>query len=140
MLTDSTSSSLGIPPLFCPSSIHFRFSHQPSKDRVLPLFCICTAWSTLESPAVTEVPSATVIKVNKSVTRRDSCCHLKRFSFGAGFSEIRIDSKADFLLLLPVRGYIKIKTQTLDCIESCENQNSIALQCLWTLFLMLRQT
>lgn len=59
---------------------------------------------------MTKVPNATVIKVNRSITRRGSCCHLKRFSFGAGFSEIRIGSKAPFLLLLPVGVYIKIKT------------------------------
>lgn len=127
MLTDSAASSLGIPPLFCLSSIHFRFSYQPSKDRVLPLFCVCTAWSTVESPAVTKVPSATVIKVNRSVTRRGSCCLLKRFSFGAGFSEIKIASKAPLLLLLPVGVYIKIKTQTLDCIGSHENWSSIVI-------------
>ena len=111
ILTDSAASSLGIPSLFCPSSIHFRFSYQPSKDRVLPLFCVCTPWSTVESPAVTEVPNTTMIKVNRSVTRRGSCCHLKRFSFGAGFSEIRIGSKGPLLLLLPAGVYIKIKTQ-----------------------------
>lgn len=60
---------------------------------------------------MTEVPNATVIKVSRSVTRRGSCCHLKRFSFGAGFSEIRIGSKAPLLLLLPVGVYIKIETQ-----------------------------
>lgn len=59
---------------------------------------------------MTEVPNATVIKVSTSVTRGGSCCHLKRFSFGAGFSEIRIGSKA-LLSLLPVGVYIKIETQ-----------------------------
>lgn len=76
---------------------------------------------------MTEVPNATVIKVNRSVMRRGSCCHLKRFSFGAGFSEIRIGSKAPLLLLLPVGVYIKIKTQTLDCIETHENRSGIAI-------------
>lgn len=74
---------------------------------------------------MTEVPNATVIKVNRSVTRRGSCCRLKRFSFGADFSEI--GSKAPLLLLFPVGIYIKIKTQTLDCIESHENQSGIAI-------------
>lgn len=76
-LTDSAASPLGIPPLFCPSSIHFGVSSQPSEGRGLPLFCVCTARSTAESPAVTEVPNATVIKVNRAVMRRGSCCHLK---------------------------------------------------------------
>lgn len=76
---------------------------------------------------MTKVPNATVIKVNRSVMRRGSCCRLKRFSFGAGFSEIRIGCKAPLLLQLPVGVYIKIETQTLDCIGSHENWGAIAI-------------
>lgn len=61
---------------------------------------------------MTEVPNATVIKVNGAVMRRGSCCRLKRFSFGAGFSEILIGSKAALSELLPGGVYIKIKTFT----------------------------
>ena len=76
---------------------------------------------------MTKVPSATVIKVNRSLMRKGSCCHLKRFGFGAGFSEIRMGSKTLLLLPLPVGVYIKIKTQTLDCIENHENWSGVAI-------------
>lgn len=76
-LTDSAASPLGIPPLFCPSSTRFGVGSQPSEGSGSPLFCVCTARSTAESPAVTEVPNATAIKVNRAVMRRGSCCRLK---------------------------------------------------------------
>lgn len=78
---------------------------------------------------MTELPSAAAIKVNGSVMRRGSCCRLERLGFGAGFSEVRIGSKAPLLLLLPVGVCIKIKAQTLDCTESCGRQGRIAVEC-----------
>lgn len=78
---------------------------------------------------MTEVPSAAAIKVSRSVMRRSSCCHQERLGFGAGFIEVRIGSKAPLLLLLPVGVYIKIKSQTLDCIESRGHWGGIAVEC-----------